>query len=137
MNAPHLGLAVLIALAAASAAGCAKSCTTARANEQTFDEGMRLICQSRNEEEIRARIEATDSFEEKLTIACMWLSQHLNNEEAGRLLMGLAPLPPREKARTVREAAARTGLSECPLADLWELGARQDEAARQRKALAK
>lgn len=94
---------VLLGLAAVGVAGC---------GQQSFDEGMRVICHSTkeiNEAQGPGRAAA----------ASKWIFEHLDNEEALSLWKSLAPLAPEQKASTIREAASRAGLSQCPVADIW------------------
>jgi hypothetical protein len=79
---------------------------------ESFSEGMTLICDSSH------ATEAT-SKEGRLAAASRWIAVNVKNQEARELFAGLAGLSPTGKARAIREAASRAGLSRCALADLW------------------
>ena len=92
---------------------------------QSFEEGMLAICQSPLEVEREAseaapsRLVAAVQPPARATAAGNWISHHVTNAEARELFAALAPLPPDQKARRAREAAARAGIARCPLAEVW------------------
>jgi hypothetical protein len=98
-----------ITLALVGAAGCGGSST-----EQSFQQGLAVICESPAHIE-----EGLADAADKATAASLWLSAELTNEEARKLFASLAPLSPQRKATAVRAAALRSGIDQCPLADLW------------------
>jgi hypothetical protein len=102
---------VLLSWVAAGAAGCGQA-----VEDQSFKEGMRVICDS--PEAVKVQLEAARP-PERAAIAVRWVAAHLKNEEARALCANLAPLPPAQKASTLREAATRAGISRCALADVW------------------
>ena len=84
---------------------------------QSFEQGMTTICQSPIE--AAAQVAAAPDAPAKATVAARWISGHLENAEARQLFQDLAPLTPEQKSQRLREAAARAGLAQCPLAEIW------------------
>jgi hypothetical protein len=88
------------------------ACGASPDQSESFSEAMTLICDSPH------AVEAT-SREERTAAASRWIAANVKNQQARALFADLAGLSPTGKARSVREAASRAGLSRCPLADLW------------------
>jgi hypothetical protein len=86
--------ALWLGLAAVGAAGCG----------QSFDEGIRVICQSP-----AGAAETAQDPPEKAAAASSWVAQHLENEEARMFFMSLARHSAERKAALVRKAAGGAG----------------------------
>ena len=65
----------------------------------------------------RAGVTDTDSAGDKAVKISKYLSQHLKTKEAKDTLALLPTLPASEKGQALKDAAAKHGVSPCPLAD--------------------
>lgn len=99
-------LAALAALAVAATA-CADR------KEQSFQDGMTLLCGS------TASLPSTLSPSEKATAIARAADEKVTNKEVRELAAQLAALEGDQKLARLREAAARAGIERCGLAELW------------------
>lgn len=98
-------LAALVALAAAASCGGDK--------EQSFKEGMELLCGS------TASLPSTMKPSEKATAIARAADEKVKNQEVRELATSLAGLEGDQKLARLKEAAARAGVERCGLAELW------------------
>lgn len=98
-------LAALVALACA--AGCRGD------KEQSFEEGMELLCGS------TASLPSTLSPTEKATAIARVADEKVTNKEVRELATSFAALERDQKVARLKEAATRAGIARCGLAELW------------------
>jgi hypothetical protein len=99
---------VLPLLAGLVLAGCGEK-------DQSFKEGMEHLCGS------PANLPSTLSPSEKATAIAEAAEKNVSNDEVKALVKRLVNSEvPGEKVRLLREAATRTGLQRCGLAEIWE-----------------
>ncbi len=83
------------------------ACTSPKSDFQTF-------CYAHE----KAGVVDTDGAGDKAVKISKYLAEHLKTKEAKDVLATLPTLPPSEKGKTLKDAAAKHGVSPCPIADV-------------------
>lgn len=83
---------------------------------QSFEEGMRVLCNS--PEEAKITEETPDVRAQKLF---QWIQEHVTNAEVSEMFTSLADLPPDQKREKLQEAMTKASITDCPLTGMWEL----------------
>jgi hypothetical protein len=83
------------------------ACTSPKSDFETF-------CHAHE----RAGVTETDPAGDKAVKISKYLAEHLKTKEAKDTLALLPTLPPSEKGQALRAAAAKHGVSPCPIADV-------------------
>jgi hypothetical protein len=99
-----------IALLAVLLAGCA-----------TYKSDLETMCAAPT----RAGAPADFSPADKATVMAAWIAEHISTAEAKALFAKLPTVPPAERAKLLREAAASQGLGGCGFADFYEAAAKR------------
>jgi hypothetical protein len=99
-------LITVLALLTTAAPGCGKQ-------EQTFTEGMQLLCGS------TASLPSTMSPAEKARAIAESADKKVTNKEVRELAGSLAALDGPQKVDRLRAAATRAGIERCGLVELW------------------
>jgi hypothetical protein len=114
------GLAELWQAAAAGVdrSAAAKSAPAALPSEpQTYDEAVAVLCDAARRASLPDR--SADPGADDAAIAHQ-LSTEISNPEVNQLLETMLKAPPRERTRLLREAARKSGVGSCALADRWD-----------------
>jgi hypothetical protein len=83
---------------------------------QTYDEAIAVLCDAARRATLANR--SADPGADDAAIA-QQLSTEISNPEVNQLFESMRKLPPRERVKLLREAATKSGVASCALADRW------------------
>lgn len=80
------------------------------AGSQTFHDGMVALCQSYE------KVEKSDDPALSQKNLHAWLAEHVSNEKVREVFSLIGKMPPSQRSGMLRAAAAKVGITDCPLA---------------------
>jgi hypothetical protein len=101
-------------LAWLGATGCQQGNPPASGPTSPYGQDLGRLCHSEERSGALDHPEAQRSM-----VVAQWLGNNIQTEEGRAFLVRLARTPPAEKAALLKAEAARSGLSDCPLAKSW------------------
>tara|TARA_R110002096_G_scaffold44526_3_gene120020 strand:- start:143 stop:556 length:414 start_codon:yes stop_codon:yes gene_type:complete len=78
---------------------------------QSFQDGMQLICDSLE------HIEQNLDPSEKQKAVATWIGENVTNTQVRELFSIMGDVQPRQRAGMMKAAAAKAGITKCPIAD--------------------